>query len=218
MKTKTKSTLQVLFLLLLATALAACSSDAKFVAPEIDPPADLIPGYVPEGFKLIKGYQIKPEDFEAQYFSHDPEDCGEDTRIICGLDLSGSFLDLKSPAGHDILGLHYQDGDSLLLITKSFYPGGSLELWRTANEASYDEYPDCECDCVQFVMDMPLPPLPLRFAEIREVRTVGETQVAVMDGPLGLITVFIRGDYQLTVESGISLEENLKVVASLLGN
>lgn len=216
MKTRTKFPLQVLFLILLATVLAACSSDAKLVAPEIDPPADLTPGYVPEGFKLVKGYQIKPGDFEAQYFSPDSEDCEEDTRIICGLDLSGSFFKLQSPAGHDILGLHYQDGDRLLLITKSYFPGGSLELWRAAYEASDENIPACECDCVQFVMDIPLPPLPLRFAEIQELRTVGETQVAVMDGPMGLITVFVRGDYLLTVESDISLEENLKIVTSLL--
>jgi signal transduction histidine kinase len=30
----------------------------KFVAPEIEPPTDLIPGYVPEGFELVSGFQL----------------------------------------------------------------------------------------------------------------------------------------------------------------
>ena len=215
MKTRTKSSLQVLFIFLLATMLAACGSKVKFVAPEIEPPADLIPSYVPDGFELVKGYQIKPGDLEADRFFADAEDCEEDIRPVCDLHLSGSFFDLQSPAGNDILGLHYQNGDNLLLITKSYYPGGSLDLWRSAYEASDEGTQDCNCDCFRFAINIPRPPLPLRFAEIQEVRTIGETQVAVMDGPLGLITFFVRGDYLLTVESGISLEENLKVVASL---
>jgi hypothetical protein len=218
MKTRTKSSPQVLFIFLLATMLAACGPRTKLVAPEIEPSADLIPGYVPEGFELVKGYQINPGDFGGSRFFADAEDCEVDARPICDLHLSGSFFDLQSPAGNDILGIHYQDGDNLLLITKSYYPGGSLELWRAAYEASDQDHSDYKCSYLQFVLDMPLPPLPLRFAEIQEVRTVGETQVAILDGALGLMTVFVRGDYLLTVEIDISLEENLKIVASLLGN
>lgn len=206
-----------LFTMLVFT-LSACGPKTKFVAPEIEPPADLIPGYVPEGFELIKGYQISVGDFEASRFFTDAEDCDEDTSLACALGLSDSFFDLQSPAGNDILGIHYQDGDSLLLVTKSYYPGGSLDIWRAAYEASYEGNPECNCNCFQFALDIPLPPIPLHFAEIQDVRTVGETQVAVLDGPLGLTTVFMRGDHLITVESDISLSENLKVVASLLEN
>jgi hypothetical protein len=216
MKPKTQSIVQVLFFLLLVPLLAACGSHRQFVVPEIDPPSDLIPGYVPDGFKLVKGYQIKPEEFEASRFFAGAEDCNEDTRLVCGLGLSDSFFDLQSPAGNDILGLHYQDGDNLLLVTKSYYPGGSLDLWRAAYEASYKDDLDCGCNCFQFAMNMPFPPLPLRFAEIQEVHTVGETQVAVLDGPLGLIAVFMRGDYLVSVEGDLTSEELLRIVESLL--
>lgn len=208
----------VLLSAMMPVLLTACGPEEKFVAPEIEPPADLVPGYVPEGFELVKGYQIEPGSFDGSRFVADAENCKQDTRRICGLELLGSFFDLKSPAGNDIQGIHYQDGDSLLLITKSYYSGGSMDLWRAAYEAPGEETREGDFDCLPFAIARRFPPLPLRSAGIQEVRTVVGTQVTVLDGPLGLITVFVRRDYLLTVESGISLEENLRIIASLLQN
>jgi len=218
MKNNPKFLNLVLIFALLLILLAACGPKVKFVAPEIEPPADLIPGYIPEGFKLIKGYQIKPENFEVSHFFADGENCDEETRNNCGLELSDFFFNLQSPDGNDILGLHYQDGNNLLLITKSYYPGGSLDLWRAAYDAPGEDTQECDCDCFPFVIDRRLPPFPLRFAEIQEMRTVSGTQVAILNGASGLTTIFIRGDDLLTVESGVSLEENLRIVESLLEN
>ncbi len=217
MKPKTKSILQVLSFLLLATLLASCGNRTKFVAPEIAPPSDLIPAYVPEGFELIKGYQIKVGDFEGSRVLAVAEGRDEDRRIICDLDLPGSFFNLQSPAGNDILGVHYQDGDSLLLITKSSYPGGSLDGWQATFEG--DDEGDCDCDCGCCCMVITIDPLPFPHGkvEITEVRSVGETQVAIVDhGLIGATAVFMRGDHLLTVQGDISLEETLKVVESLL--
>ena len=219
MKTRTKFSLQVPLIFLLATMLAACGSRTQFVAPEIEPPADLIPGYVPKGFELVKGYQIKPGDFDERRVFADAEHRDEDTRPICDLHLQASLFDLQSPSGNDILGIQYQDGDRLLLITKSYYPAGSLDLWRAAFGEDEEDARDCDgycpCGCVGIALGRM--PVLFRDGEIQDVRTVGGTQVAIVDqGLLGTITVFLREDYLLTVEGGISLEENLKIVASLL--
>ncbi len=50
--------LKMLLLMTLVCFLAACSQPTKFVAPEIDPPADLITDNVPKGFELISGFQL----------------------------------------------------------------------------------------------------------------------------------------------------------------
>ena len=217
---KTKTTLQVLFFLLLTFLMAACGGKrTKFIAPEIDPPTDLIPAFVPEGFELVKGYQITPGDFEVSRVFADAEGRDEDRRIICDLDLSGSFFDLQSPAGNAILGIHYQDEASLLLITKSYYPGGSLDIWQKAFDENDERNCDCDCGCCCMVIAIDRLPIPLGEVDIREIRTVGETRVAVVDhGLIGTTAVFMRGDYLLTVESGISIEEIMKVVESLLGD
>ena len=105
------------------------------------------------------------------------------------------------------------------MITKSHFSDGTLDLWRTAYETSQPVLFDCAC------ADLRLFPegFPARVAEVQEERAIGGTRVAILKGPGGWITVFVRGDYLLTVESGlpleddgISLEENLKIVASLL--
>jgi hypothetical protein len=210
----TKHKLTMYLLILLAGVLSGCSSTPKLVAPEIDPPADLIPGYVPEGFDLVEGYQVEAQDFIAPTFSTDDEDSDEDARIICDVDMSAISFDLRNPAGNDTLGVHYQNGDSLLLITKSYYPGGSLETWRTAYEAS-GSTAGCNCECFAFAIQ---PPVPLRDEQIQEERTIDGTRVAILKGARGWTVVFVRGDYLIAVESDISLEEILKVVASLPEN
>ncbi len=205
---KSKPIMQVLFFLLLAALLASCSSRAKFVAPEIDPPADLIPGYVPKGFKLGSGFKIEVSDMAREFVVS-----VEGRRPICSENLLDPFFDLKSPANNDLLGVYYESDEQILQISKSYFPGGSLDQWRTTYEASYAEHCDCECDCLDIVISAPVP---LRVAEIQEIRTINSTRIAILKNPEGWVTVFVRGEYLIVVESGLSLEENLKVVESLL--
>jgi len=199
---KNRSKYAIPMLVVLVWFLAACSHSPKFVAPEIEPPADLIPGYVPEGFELGGGYQIPGE----RLFPAIP--VGDD--IANFLRIRG--FDLKSPNGNDILGVYYQGKDHLILISKSYFPKGSLDVWRAAYEASQPK--PCECECAGLRLAHEL--FPVRLVQLQEVRTVEGTEVAILKGPMGWTTAFVRGDNLLTVESGISLEENLKIVASLL--
>jgi hypothetical protein len=60
-----------LFFLTLALLLAACGSRVKISVPEIDPPSDLIPGYVPKGFELGSGFKIEVSDMERTFFASD---------------------------------------------------------------------------------------------------------------------------------------------------
>ncbi len=192
---------------LLVCGLAACGSRRKFVAPEIEPPSDLISAYVPKGYKLISGFQLIGENkFPANVWG--------DNALIGRLGGSNRFFDLKSPSGNIIQGVYYQGKDHLILITKSYFLDGSLDIWRKNYEASNLKFDEFECCC----LCRPLKLFRFRFTEIQEERTISGTQVVILKGPLGLITVFVRGDYLLTVESGISLDENLKIVASLLDN
>ncbi|MFH1524936.1 MAG: hypothetical protein ABIF04_08220 [Chloroflexota bacterium] len=192
----------------LVCILTACGSRPKFTAPEIKPPADLIPGYVPEGFMLVSGFQLAGKVILT--ITSDNGDVSSFARM--------RDFDLKSPNGNDIQGVYYQSEDQSILITKSYFPGGNLDLWRTKYE-SYSQ--PCKCECIDLRLgDIPLP---ARFTEIQEERTIGDSHIAVLKGLNGWITVFVRGDYLLTVESGlpleksgITLEENLKIVASLL--
>ena len=222
----TRSKFVPVLLVLLAFAISACGvkSKTKFVAPEIKPPADLIPAYLPDGFKLFQGFQVLAGEAKARLFPDDSRDCPRQTivqRAVCCLELPDLFFGLKSPASNEILGISYQNGDQLLLITKSYFPGGSLDLWRTNFEkGKKDNTQDCNCNCgccpCRFFFAGPLP-FPFRHGEIQEVRTVGETQVAIVDqGLMGMNAVFVRGDYLLTVESNLPLEEVLKIVESLL--
>jgi hypothetical protein len=208
----------------LACLLSACAPRRPtFAAPEIEPPADLIPSYVPEGFTLGNGFQLEadgkaiPEGF---------------SRLIPRLG-----FDVKSPAGNDIQGVYYQNENQLILITKSYFPGGTLDLWRAAFEESLPKPCECECErtceCGQDseCACRPIRPartgpdlFPGRFKEFQEERTIEGTRVAVLNSGGRWITVFMRGEYLLTVEgglarddNGIPLEENLKIVASLLG-
>ena len=206
MYTKHNFTPQVLFLALLLVLVTACGTHTVFNAPTVEPSADLIPGYIPTGFKLISGFQMPHGGIG---FSTSPT--GEPVAVISRKMDGGPFFTLKSPLGNDIQGVHYENGDRHILITKSYFPDGFLELWRTTYEASW--YDTCEC--------MNLRPGELlpgrgRYAEVVEERTIGDTQIAILEGPKGWVTVFVRDDYLLSVESSISLEENLKIVASLL--
>jgi hypothetical protein len=209
---KSKPITQVLFFLLLAALLASCGSRARFVAPEIDPPSDLIPGYVPKGFELGSGFKVETSDMAREFIVSD-----ERGNSICGGNLLDSFFDLKSPANNDLLGVYYESDEQLIMISKSYYPGGSLDLWQSTYEASFAKNCDCDCDCGCGCLDIVISgPVPLRVAEFREVRTINGTRVAILKNPEGWVTVFVRGEYLIAVESDVSLEENLKVVESLL--
>jgi len=212
MYTKTKLTL--CWLILLAIVLTACGSRPKFIAPEIDPPADLIPGYVPDGFKLISGFEFDVENFAAENLRGGFIEGGDGEQVVRVKGLLRPFFSLKSPAGENITGVYYESRDQILLITKSHFPNGTLDLWQTQYETSYQTACECECDCCRLMID--LPPVAFRIAKIKEVRTLGDTQVAILERAEGWITVFVRDDYQLTVEGGLPLEENLKIVESLL--
>ena len=193
--------------MLLACLLAACGHKTKFVVPQIEPPAGLIPAYVPEGFELVSGFQLGGE-IEMPAFS-DRAGAG-----LFGWPAVGDpFVELKSPAGNDIQGVYYQSKQQIIIITESYYPKGTLDLWQSAYETSLPH--SCGCESAGPRLEPVL--FPLRFFEIQEERTIDGTRVAIAKSPLGWTTVFVRGDYLLTVESGISLEENLKIVASLLG-
>ncbi|HSF80560.1 MAG TPA: hypothetical protein VLA49_04980 [Anaerolineales bacterium] len=204
MSTKLKFTM--LWLMLLGYLTAACAQPPKFVAPEIDPPTDLIPSYVPEGFELVSGFQLTgdvpwPVASEA-----------DEALFVERLGKRLIFANLKSPSGNEIQGVYYQGKEHLLLITKSYFPEGTLDLWRTTYEAPWPK--PCECEC--FKLRLEAVSLSPRIAQIQEERIIDGTQVAILKGPMGWTTVFVRGEYLLTVESGLSLAENLKVVTSLL--
>jgi len=204
---KNKSKFAYPWLVVPACILGACSCSPKFVAPEIEPPADLIPGYVPEGFKLVSGFQLNGE------VNFPIATDGNEVAFFLRLREGNPFFELKSPKGNDILGVYYQGKDQLILISKSYYPEGSLDLWLAAYEASLPK--PCECECPGFLR-LDAIPFHGRLTEMQEIRTIDGTRVAILKGPLGWTTVFVRGDYLLTVESRISLDENLKIVASLL--
>lgn len=200
----TKSRFMLSLLMLLVGFLPACSHPPKFVAPEIEPPTDLIPGYVPDGFELVSGFKL-PGKIPFPATSD-----GGDVFRIAGMDPTN----LKSPKGNEIQGVYYQGNEHLILITKSYFPEGTLDLWRSTYEASGPK--PCECEWLKLRPNSEH--FPTRLVEIQEERTIDGTRVAILKGPLGQITVFIRGNYLVTVESGISLDDNLKVVASLLEN
>lgn len=214
---KIRTRFQFSLLVLLAILLTACGQQApQLIAPEIAPPADLIPDYVPDGFELVKGYQLQIGRFEAREFPADAGEGDEDKRVnwaACDLDLSGTYFDFRSPAGNDIQGVHYQSKDKLLLITKSSYPDGSLDLWLSTYEPTENGSSDCSCDCITSMVGFPVLP---RRAEIKDVKTIGNNPVAVLERWGGWITIFVRDEYLLTVESSIPLEENLRIVESLL--
>ena len=205
MITKFKS-ISLLFIILVVF-LVACDTGPKFVAPEIDPPADLIPGYVPDGSELISGFQLSPDSTSVEFAL---EDVGGLVERLKGAD---HFFDVKSPAGNVIQGVYYKGKEHLILVTKSYFPEGSLDDWLAVYEESQPK--PCECDCPGLVRLDSLP-FPSRFEEFQEERTIDGTRVAILNGPLGWTTLFVRGDYLLAVESTISLEENLKIVASLV--
>jgi hypothetical protein len=206
----TPSKLSYYWPILLVFILTACSRGPKFSAPEIEPPSDLIPSYVPENFELVSGFKINPGDFKARISS------GNDDDLRVPWDnktLFHPFRSTFSPAGNETLGVYYHSKDQIILITKSYFPGGTLEFWRADYEKTNTKECECECPHLELVIGIPIP---LRFAEIQEERTINGTPVAILKGYVGWMTVFVRGDYLLSVESGISLEENLKIVTSLL--
>lgn len=205
---KTKMRWFLIWICTMTCLLAACTSTGqKFVAPAIDPPADLIPGYLPVGFTLIQGFKFtRHEDVTLEPGNENGGD------FILHLKLGDPLFAMKSPNGDPIQGVYYQGKENLILITKVSYPGGTLDTWRAEYEESFSR--PCECSCLE--LRIAESPLFERMNQIQEVRTIGTTQVAVLQGVLGTATVFMRGDDLLVVESGLSLEENLKIVESLL--
>lgn len=205
MYTRLKSAIPLLTLCVVL--LSSCGTRVTFVAPQIEPPGDLIPGYIPQGFKLISGYYL-PGEPSVLRFSIANEACflGQTLRRL-------PFFQVKSPVGNVIQGVYYQAKDSRILITKSYFPKGDLDQWLAAYQAAQPK--PCECDCKILCCLNPSPLLG-RLNQIQEIRTIHGTRVAILEGPLGWTTVFVRGEYLLSVESGISLEENLKIAASLL--
>jgi hypothetical protein len=55
-----------------------------------------------------------------------------------------------------------------------------------------------------------------RSPEIVEEQMVGDTPVAILEGPIGWAVVFVHNDLFWLVEGTVSLQELLKVVESLL--
>jgi hypothetical protein len=197
----TKPHLNQFLILLLAALLAGCSHPPEIVAPEIDPPQDLIPAYVPQGYELGAGFQLPPASDLPPVF----EEGNARSLLAAG-------FDLKSPAGNDIQGLYYQGKDDLILITKSAFPGGTLQEWRQAYEASQPG----PCECASPVLRLEAFSLPSRIRNVQEERTVDGIPVTILSAPDGWLTVFVRAGEFLTVEGAISLDENLKIVSSLL--
>jgi hypothetical protein len=189
------------FFLLLASLLAACSHPPLFSASEIDPPPDLVPTYVPQGYELASGFQLPPA-------SEFPSVFGDDDALSVRI----PGFDLKSPAGNDIQGVYYQGKDGLIVITKSSFPGGTLQQWREAYTTSQPGPCKCEFPALR-LQDLSLA---FRLREVKEERTVDGTQVAILATPEGWLSVFVRGNDLITVESAVSLDENLKIVSSLL--
>lgn len=217
---KTSTLSKILLLVLLALALSACGSRTRFQAPEIPPPEDLIPGYLPKGFELVSGFELDLPEAEVRLTK-----TGDGKRVWYappeGLidEFLSRFNLLRSPLGNEVQGVNYQSGDQLLLITKSYFPGGSLEKWRGKYERPAPEKCECDCDCgcpELLLLDVNLDRLE-RFADVVEERVIEGTRVAILEGAGGWVTVFVRGDYLLTVAGDLSLEENLKIVESLLG-
>ena len=182
-------------------SLAACSHPPLFSASEIDPPPDLVPTYVPQGYELASGFQLPPA-------SEFPSVFGDDDALSVRI----PGFDLKSPAGNDIQGVYYQGKDGLIVITKSSFPGGTLQQWREAYTTSQPGPCKCEFPALR-LQDLSLA---FRLREVKEERTVDGTQVAILATPEGWLSVFVRGNDLITVESAVSLDENLKIVSSLL--
>ncbi|MGD8814044.1 MAG: hypothetical protein PVI78_06165 [Anaerolineales bacterium] len=204
----TKKSSAILAIVLLMLGVTACGRVSGFIAPEIEPPEDLIPAYIPEGFELISGFMIAGDPSVTES-SADDRLSGDGGRIK---------IMLRSPSGEDVVGVHYQGEDQLILITRSPYPDGTLDLWKSAYEAQFIEPLGCDCPGLwqRETLRSHDEGIRSRLQKIQETRIIHGIPVAILETAEGWITVFIRGDDLLTVESGIDLAENLKIVASLL--
>ncbi|HEY69667.1 MAG TPA: hypothetical protein G4O08_03685 [Anaerolineae bacterium] len=205
---RTKRSIAIQSIALLMLGVAACGRKPVFIAPEIPPMEDLIPAYIPDGFELVSGFEIAGDSPLL--------DTSADDRLF--VDNHRVKINLRSPMGEDVVGVHYEGQDQLILITRSPFPEGTLDLWISAFEGPFIE--PCTCDCVHLRERVSLlrsdAGYRSRLPEVQETRIVKGTPVAILERPEGWITVFMRGDDLLTVESGIDLAENLKIVASLL--
>jgi hypothetical protein len=190
--------------------LTACGSTPEFVAPEIEPPEDLLISDPPEGYALVSGFELEAEGPQVRGSLPDG-----DRRLQWQVEFTGSFSSLRSPAGNVIEGVYYQSSEGLLIITKSNFPNGSLEEWRSGYLPVIVVANDC---LFPKTTAAGMPFIESRMPEIAETRTVEGVEVVVLEKPAGgWITVFMRGDYLLTVEGALSLEETLAVVTSLVG-
>jgi hypothetical protein len=206
MRTKRSIAIQLIALLMLGVA--ACGRKPVFTAPEIPPVEDLIPAYLPEGFELVSGFEIAGDSSLQDSFADD--------RLF--VDDHRTKIHLKSPVGEDVVGVHYEGQDHLILITRSPFPEGTLDLWKSAYEGSFIEPFTCDCPNLRERASLlrSNAGFQSRLPEVQETRIIKGIPVAILETPRGWITVFMRGDDLLAVESGISLAENLKIVASLL--
>lgn len=153
-------------------ATSACGQQTKFVAPEIDPPTDLIPGYVPQGYQLEFGFQLPGEKLALNVFDGDGG-----SSVVKRIRL----FDPKTPNGNDIRGVYYRGKDHLILITKSHFPEASLDLWSEAYEES--QLKPCECDCNMLRLEV-IPAVD-RLYELLEERELDGTRIAILKGPGG---------------------------------
>ena len=210
---KSKVFVNLVFLLSLSSAilLASCSSTTKLVAPEVEPPADLIPAYLPDGYKLVKGYQLSAIPSERWFDADQPPGDDPMVRVAQAMGKPVDVLNLYNPAGKDVFGVQFQKGEKHLLITKASYPGGSMDLWLSTYAGSTSSNQSGEMSCPPMI----IPSLDFRD-KLTEVRTLQNSQVAILQGPLGWKAVFVKGDDLLTVQGDISLEEILKIAESLI--
>jgi hypothetical protein len=188
MKLRKEYWIRNLILLLLVLPLTACGAGSKDIIPTQEPPKDMVPGYLPVGFEYDKSIEL--------IFS--VEDGREPSPLF-------------SPSGNSTTLVHYIKGDEHLCIHKSIFPDGSLEKWlEIFQDVSID---NCECfprrsgDSTN---------LSNRLPKIVEKQTIEGIEVQILEGPIGWMSVYVKDNVLMIVEGTIPLEENLKVVTSLL--
>ncbi|MBC8508042.1 MAG: hypothetical protein ISR58_08830 [Anaerolineales bacterium] len=88
---------------------------------EVDPPAELIPSYLPEGYEFIEAYLMEAEDYEYEY----------DAELIWYIpgEETATIIDFYGPGVDDFID-----------ITASDSPYDTLDEWLDA--AEYDPYAD----------------------------------------------------------------------------
>lgn len=166
---------------------AGCTSKAESTPAYQEPPKEMIPGYIPDGFELDSSHEMS--------FDKDGRD-------------PSSY---HSPLGNSIMSLHYENGDEIICINASDFPGGTLESWLEIYQST--PFDDCECLPRRGGEELSISN---RSPEIVEEQMIGDTPVVVLEGPIGWAVAFVHNDQFWLVEGTVSLKELLKVVESLL--